>query len=362
MLSAGYTARPLDLVDINGLLDGPDVDRAYAVVCAADIGVLGTAERSREAIRANLTNPEAQVGEHRLVLTGEREPVGLLVVERDAFKRLFVVDSYAAPRHSRDLLASLVDMGLSAARRLGVDEQWEVEAGAFAQDEAYKEVLEDAGFREVRRFWRMVIDLSAEHRVQPDPPSGVTLTVAVSDEERRLLHDVEQESFAGQFGFAPQPYDESSAWGIDRRDARPDLWWLAWSGDRPVGMCVMDDSHAHRGASHVEMLGVIPQARGRGIASWLLRSAFATAANEGRTSVTLTVDADNTTGATALYEGVGMRAEQVRVHYRHPLASSRDGEAPSDSHEELSVMTPCESGPRSVSGPTVAARSRCSGP
>jgi mycothiol synthase len=324
MLPAGYTARPLDFVDSDGFLDGPDVDLAYEVVCAADIGVLGKAEHSRETVRANLTNPDAQVGEHRLVMTGARDPVGLLVVERDAFMRLFVVDSYAAPRHSRHILASLVGMGLSAARRLGADGQWEVEAGAYAQDEAYRDVLENAGFREVRRFWRMIIDQRAEHRVQPEAPSGVTLTVAVSDEERRLLHDVEQESFAGQFGFAPEPYDEFSAWGIDRRDARPDLWWLARIDDRPVGMCVMDDSHADRGASHVEMLGVIPQARGRGIASWLLRSAFFKAASEGRTSVTLTVDADNTTGATALYEGVGMRAEQVRVHYRRPLASLGD--------------------------------------
>jgi len=47
MLPAGYTARPLDFVDSGGFLDGRDVDLAYAVVCAADIGVLGKAEHSR---------------------------------------------------------------------------------------------------------------------------------------------------------------------------------------------------------------------------------------------------------------------------------------------------------------------------
>ena len=319
MLPAGYTARPLDFVEVDGFLDGPDVDLAYAVASAADVGVLGQAEDSREAIRANLTNPDAQRDEHRLVLTDAGQPVGLLVIEQDTATRTFFVDSYAAPRHGRRILASLVDMGLSAARRLGVDGDWKAEAGVFAQDDAYIEVLERAGFREVRRFWRMVIDLGLEHDREPQPPEGVTRTVAVSDEERRMLHDVEQESFADHFGFAPRPYNEFIAWGIDRRDARPDLWWLAWSDGRPVGLCVLDDSHADRGASHVRMLGVISDARGRGIASWLLRSAFAQAKREGRRAVTLTVDAENTTGATALYEGVGMRAEQVIVLYRRPL-------------------------------------------
>lgn len=320
MLPPGYVARPLKFVELDGLPDGPDVDLAYAVVSAADVGVIGHAEDSRETIRANLTNPDAQRTEHRLVLTDAGEPVGLLVIEKDTATRTFFVDSYAAPNHGHRILGALVAMGVSAAESLRGEGQWNAEAGVFAQDEAYIEILEAAGFREVRRFWRMVIDLGVEHdSSEPTAPAGVTRTVAVSDQERRMLHDVEQESFADHFGFAPRPYDEFIAWGIDRRDARPDLWWLAWSDDRPVGLCVLDDSHADRGASHVRMLGVIPEARGRGIASWLLRSAFAQAAREGRRVVTLTVDAENTTGATALYEGVGMRAEQVILLYRRPL-------------------------------------------
>ena len=34
--------------------------------------------------------------------------------------------------------------------------------------------------------------------------------------------------------------------------------------------------------------------------------------------MTLTVDSDNTTGATALYDGVGMRPERVIVLHRRP--------------------------------------------
>lgn len=319
MLPSGYAARPLEFVDVDGLPDGPDVDLAYAVVSAADVGVIGHAEDSREAIRANLTNPDAQRTEHRLVLTDAGEPVGLLVIEKDTATRTFFVDSYAAPSHGHRVLGGLVAMGTSAAERLRGEGQWNAEAGVFAQDEAYIEILEAAGFREVRRFWRMVIDLGPEHEGVPTAPAGVTRTVVATDDDRRLLHRIDEESFAEHFGFAPRPYEEFLSWFGGRRDARTDLWWLAWLDGQPVGLCVMDDSHVERGAGHVRTLGVLREARGRGIASWLLHSAFAQAAREGRRAVTLTVDAENTTGATALYEGVGMRAEQVILLYRRPL-------------------------------------------
>lgn len=334
-LPAGYVARPLDLHDVDGLPDGPDVDLAFDVVCAAEAAVTGRAEDSREAIRANLTNPDAQRDLHRLLLTEAGEPVGLVVIERDDANKTFFVDSYATPTHGRRVLPSLVAMGMATVGPLATDDDWKAEAGTFVQDEVYVEALQEAGFSEVRRFWRMIIDLGPEHEREPVGPEGVTRTVAATDDERRMMHLLEQESFAEHFGFAPRPYDEFIAWGIDRRDARPDLWWIAWRDDRPVGLCVMDDSHAGRGASHVRMLGVVPAARGRGIGSWLLRSAFAQAATEGRTAVTLTVDAENSTGATALYEGVGMRAEQVIALYRRPLA-----EAPAGSRTRTRTRTP----------------------
>ena len=57
----------------------------------------------------------------------------------------------------------------------------------------------------------------------------------------------------------------------------------------------------------VSLLGVRADSRGRGIAGALLRQAFAGFAARGTRSVLLAVDAANPTGATALYESVGMR-------------------------------------------------------
>ena len=319
MLSPGYSARPLHLVETDGYVDGPDVDLAYAVVSAADSGVLAMADASRESVRSDLTNPDAMREEHRLVLTDDGDAAGLLIIERDDEARTLFVDSYAVPAHGSALLAPLVAMGLEAAERRAEGDGWKVEAGAFAQDEVYINILEQEGFSEIRRFWHMTIDLDAAQTPEPTAPIGVRITIAESDDDRRLLHRIDEIAFAEHFGFAPHPYDEWIPWFSDRRDARPDQWWIAWLGDEPVGLCMLDDSRADRGAGHVRILGVIPEARGRGIASWLLRTAFARAAQEGRTAMTLSVDSDNTTGATALYERAGMRPERVIILFRRPL-------------------------------------------
>ncbi|MFM1965052.1 MAG: hypothetical protein RL134_777 [Actinomycetota bacterium] len=321
MLPPGYFARPLGLSEVDGYLDGPDIDLAYSVVSAADSGVLAMAEASRESVRSDIVNPDAVLDEHRLILDDAGAAVGLLIVEQDEAVRTFFIDAYAVPAHGPDLLPPLIAMGISVAERLkGVGPEWRIEGGAFAQDEVYVDALRSAGFSEVRRYWHMHIALAAGYaQDQPPAPPGVTRTIAVTDDDKRLIHRLDQEAFAEHFGFVAKSYDEWMPWLRDRRDARPDTWWIAWLDGEPVGLCMQDDSRIERNAGHVRVLGVVPRARGRGIATWLLRSAFAQAAREGRTAMTLTVDSENTTGATDLYEHAGMKPERVILLFRRPL-------------------------------------------
>ena len=81
------------------------------------------------------------------------------------------------------------------------------------------------------------------------------------------------------------------------------LWLVAWDEGRPVGAltAVLRDE-----SGWVSLLGVLAESRGRGIAAALLDRAFAAFAARGVRSVLLVVDAESLTGATALYESVGM--------------------------------------------------------
>jgi ribosomal protein S18 acetylase RimI-like enzyme len=322
VLPPGYGTRPLEFTNVDGFLDGPDVDLAYAVVSAADAGVLAMADASRESVRSDLVNPDTVLEEHRLVFTEQGGAVGLLILEQDDEARTFYIDSYAVPEHGPALLPALVAMGLDATARLKDGEDWQVDAGAFLQDEVYADVLQAAGFREVRRFWHMHIELGPDSAQEPAPPRGVTRRIASGDDDLRLLHRLDEIAFAEHFGFISRAYEEWIAWFADRRDARPDSWWIASLDGEPVGLCMLDDSRIELNAGHVRILGVVPEARGRGIAAWLLRAAFAQAAQEGRMAMTLSVDSDNTTGATALYERCGMRPERSIVLWRRPAQST----------------------------------------
>ena len=118
------------------------------------------------------------------------------------------------------------------------------------------------------------------------------------------MHAILTEAFADDWGYHPEPFEE---WADDYRRSPnydPTLWFLAKDGALPVGaLC------AHVASEHgwVDEVGVLASHRGRGIAGALIRRSFASFAERGVSRVALNVDADNPTGATALYERSGMR-------------------------------------------------------
>ncbi len=63
--------------------------------------------------------------------------------------------------------------------------------------------------------------------------------------------------------------------------------------------------------SYVSYLGVLESARGRGVATGLLRTIIADAASRDRDRVGLEVDADSPTGAEGLYVAMGWGTKYV---------------------------------------------------
>lgn len=318
-LPDGYRIRPIALAEADGFLDGPDVDLAYAVARQVEDALLDEPDSSRETTRHLLTSPEAVLDEHRLVLDLTGRPVGLLIVEIDHTGHRIFLDPLVLP--GEPLLPALLDVGIAAAERLGGNQPgWQVETSAYEHDGPYRAALEAAGFTAIRRFWRMRIDFDGPV-AEPVPPPGVTRAVATSTADRRLLHSIFESAFADHFGSVPERYEAWFGWISERRDALPQTWWLVWLDDEPVAGVTQDASRMQRGLGYVRTLGVLPSGRRRGIASWLLRCAFADAASRGMRGMALTVDSESMTGATGLYAAAGMRAEQVIDLFQRPLVA-----------------------------------------
>jgi mycothiol synthase len=172
-----------------------------------------------------------------------------------------------------------------------------------AGDRAAAAMLGLRGMRPVRHFWHMQIDLAG----QPEPgpaPLGIEIGGVEPRDDLQAVHAILEEAFVDDWGDHPEPFDR---W-VEELATSPSydatLWLLARDGGIPVG--VLTASAGDEGV-WVDWLAVLASHRGRGIGGALLRRSFASFAARGLRRVRLNVDAGNPTGATGVYERVGMQ-------------------------------------------------------
>jgi mycothiol synthase len=172
-------------------------------------------------------------------------------------------------------------------------------------DEAVTHAYRAAGFRVVRHSFRMRVELPPEHQA-PAWPDGVTVRHMRPGEEERV-HATHMDAFADHWDFHHTPYETWRRWFRDKHTFDPELWFLALDGDEIAGLALCAPHFSGEpDFGWVELLGVRPPWRRRGLGEALLRHSFAELRSRGFTRVGLGVDAENTTGAVRLYERVGM--------------------------------------------------------
>jgi mycothiol synthase len=183
---------------------------------------------------------------------------------------------------------------------------------ALGTDAAAAALLTSRGYRDVRHFFDMAIELGGPPGV-PDVP-----VESFREEDARAFHHALDESFQDHWEHHGQPFEE---WW-QRHNANPNLdlglWFLIRDSDE---IAAVARNEANRnGGGYVGALGVRRPWRGRGYAKALLLHTFREFWNRGMPRVTLGVDAESPTGATHLYERVGMHVETENVVYEKQMA------------------------------------------
>lgn len=181
-----------------------------------------------------------------------------------------------------------------------------IRAPANEGDDDYGAALSRRGFRVVRSSFTMEIDLEAPTD-EPAWPAGLTSRPFVAGEER-ALYDAYVEAFADHWGFVAESFADWCTWNLGpNRDAS--LWRLVQADDEIAALCMSAPSRGDdRSLGWVAVLAVRRPWRRRGLARALLLESFGLFRSLGRPRAALGVDGENTTGALALYESVGMRA------------------------------------------------------
>ena len=155
----------------------------------------------------------------------------------------------------------------------------------------------------------------------PDPfaVDGVEIVpfTADRDDEVRRAHNV---AFTRHHGSSERDPESWQRLFTGQRNFRPDLSRPALEDGAVVGYVlayVFEADTAARGTREVSLgqIGVLPQARGRGVASATIAEVLRTAAEHDCQSAALGVDTGNVTGALRLYEGLGFRAVRSRVSF-----------------------------------------------
>lgn len=206
--------------------------------------------------------------------------------------------------------AELVEIAERRARELGGSL---VRQFALGDDEAARALFESRGYKDVRHHYVMAL------RLEMEPPAPVLsdgfAIDSFRDEDRAAFHAAAGEAFAEEWGHHSLPFDE---WWALRKDEDKSLWFLIRDGQE-VAAVERCEGERH-GGGFVGMLGVRKPWRRRGFGQALLLHAFREFRARGFERASLGVDSENPTGATRLYESVGMSVESVHVTFEKALA------------------------------------------
>jgi GNAT superfamily N-acetyltransferase len=256
------------------------------------------------------------------------------VHDRSVGRMLFVhivergLDAAVADSCSDVLVEWAVGQAQAVGTARGLATQ-QIDTGAFRDDERQHAWLAGSGFERVRTWWQMTRPVTPEEAGLAESAThweqnGVVFRLVrrtgdgmPDEDDLREVHEVLEGAFVDHFNSSEETFEEFIHRLREDPGHRWDHWWLAEldgeAGPRPVGALIGTVSESATGpdGSYVSYLGVLEAARGRGVATGLLRTVLADAAGRGRNRVGLEVDADSPTGATELYTSMGWVTKYV---------------------------------------------------
>jgi mycothiol synthase len=218
-------------------------------------------------------------------------------------------------RCGRGIGSSLLDRSEERLRDQGMARIHNV---TLAPDTAAPPLLTARGYREVRRFWEMTIELDDDPPPEPVLDDGLRIEL-FSTGLARAFHAALEEAFAEHWEHQPEPYESWWQRQLAKPDHDPSLWFLVRDGDEVAAVARNDPERS--GGGWIGALGVRPAWRGRGLAKALLLHSFREFHRRGERRVGLGVDSENATGATHLYESVGMANDSEQVVWEKVLTS-----------------------------------------
>jgi GNAT superfamily N-acetyltransferase len=290
-----------------------DVAAVTEVVVALELSLYGQSTFSQGDLEEEWSHIDLEQNA-RVIRDGERIVGYGAARERG---ELWRSEGYVHPDAVGRGIGRLIATGLEAdAVRCGASR---IQNSVFEADSAARRLLESLGYRAVRVFRELRIELDAP---PPAPlwPDG--LRAVAFDPERDALefHGAHQEAFADQWDYTPRDFGSWSKHHLQSERFDPTLWGVVRAGDEvAAGTICTGDTY---GGGWVDVLFTRRPWRKRGVGAALLGDSFGRFWERGEHSVGLGVDAASDTGAFRLYESAGMAPALGWVMYEKDLGSA----------------------------------------
>lgn len=299
-LPEGFSVRPPTL---------GDVDAATAVIEADEHRLRGEVQWSAADTRDWWSQLDMEQNAWLVEHEGRVVAVGSLLQRGDKLDGWMTVDPDFL---GRGISTALIELAEVRARELGCPA---VKLGAFAENDAARSLLEGAGYRDVRHYYEMRIELAGPPPGPEWPPALRAVPFELAD--ARSLHAAINDAFAGEWNFYQRTFEEFKKFRLEAPDFDPTLWFVVKDAGEIAAFILC---WANRfGGPHVGLLGVRKPWRRRGLGLALLHHAFGEFHRRGERLVGLGVDAENATGATLLYERAGMHVHGEEIVYEKEL-------------------------------------------
>ncbi|GAC1403459.1 MAG: GNAT family N-acetyltransferase [Ktedonobacteraceae bacterium] len=317
-LPRGFVLRRPTMSDIEGVLQ---------LIQTCEIEREGRPESTLDSMRLWWQSPDFSLAtDSWIVLSPEEKAIAFASVEHRQHARIFVGGDVHPKYQGRGIGTHLLQLNTERAYQHIAEAPSDARVSMLSwEDEkniAARHLLEKHDFKQIRSFWRMKIEL---HEAPPVPKWAYGITVrALADDPSlfRAVFEADEDAFQDHWGHTPMKFEEWEHWTSKREHYDPSLWFLAMDGNEIAAVSLCEDEKELGGWVH--SLGVRRQWRRKGIGEALLYQSFGEFYKRGIHEVYLGVDAASLTGATRLYERVGMHIHRRSDTYEKEIRAGRE--------------------------------------
>lgn len=216
-----------------------------------------------------------------------------------------------------NLSKSLVERALNRSKELRLNR---AHVNIARENVRSKRLFSKMGFRFVRRFIELRLDLPNAHLQNPRSTAFRLCRLKRGEEEK--LTQIQNRSFSNTWGYNPNTV-EGIMYHIGLPHCSPRDIILVYDKNEPIGYCwtrVLKGEGNARGGTvgRIYMLGVDPDHRGKGVGSAVLAAGLSLLRRRGVGVVQLTVDSSNH-AARALYNAAGFEVWKCSLWYEKVL-------------------------------------------